>query len=374
MNADTTKQLIKLCGESVVKRTVRAFDAAECIDNIIIVAKQDEIGIIRDEILGISDKVLDIIPGGECRALSAKIGFERAVELADFVAIHDVARCLITPEIINKVVFEALECCAASAGVPITDTVKRIDSSYRVTDTLDRRSIYLAATPQVFASELYGEAVSRFTGDFSSITDDNMLLENIGVKVKMVDCGKENIKITTQDDLKYAEYLIERRESTMPECRVGHGYDVHKLVENRELILGGVEIPFELGLLGHSDADVLTHAVMDALLGAAGLYDIGRHFPDTSAEFSGISSIALLKRVKALLDDKGYRASNIDATLVMQRPKISPYIDKMRENISEALEIDKSLVNIKATTEEGLGFTGSMQGAAAHAIAMIVKK
>jgi len=157
----------------------------------------------------------------------------------------------------------------------------------------------------------------------------------------------------------------------MKEMRIGHGYDVHRFSEGRRLILGGVEIPFELGLLGHSDADVLTHAVMDSLLGALGLGDIGKHFPDTSAEYAGISSLELLRRVNELLLSKGGRILNIDATVVMQRPKIAAYIEHMRDNIAFTLLCDASRVNIKATTEEGLGFTGSGEGAAAYAVCLI---
>ncbi len=153
--------------------------------------------------------------------------------------------------------------------------------------------------------------------------------------------------------------------------RVGHGYDVHKLVENRRLILGGVEIPHKTGLLGHSDADVLIHAIMDAIIGALGLGDIGRHFPDTDDAFLDISSMNLLVRVKALMDEAGAVLSNIDATLVLQKPKIAPYIEAMRKNVAFALTCDESQINIKATTEEKLGFTGREEGIAAHAVALV---
>ncbi|MCR5431585.1 MAG: 2-C-methyl-D-erythritol 2,4-cyclodiphosphate synthase [Lachnospiraceae bacterium] len=153
--------------------------------------------------------------------------------------------------------------------------------------------------------------------------------------------------------------------------RIGSGYDVHKLAEGRDLILGGVKIPYEKGLLGHSDADVLTHAVMDALLGAAGEHDIGYHFPDTDDRYKGISSIKLLKEVMKILSDKGYRPVNVDATVAAQRPKLLPYIDEMRENIARAMGIDVGSVNIKATTEEGLGFTGSGEGMKASAVCLI---
>lgn len=153
--------------------------------------------------------------------------------------------------------------------------------------------------------------------------------------------------------------------------RVGLGYDVHKLVEGRDLILGGVTIPWELGLLGHSDADVVVHAIMDALLGAAALRDIGRHFPDTDPQYKGISSILLLKKVGALLKEHGYRIVNIDATIIAQKPKLLPYIDTMIENVADALGLTGNQVNIKATTEEGLGFTGTLQGISSQAICAI---
>ncbi|MEA4825479.1 2-C-methyl-D-erythritol 2,4-cyclodiphosphate synthase [Clostridium sp. JNZ J1-5] len=156
--------------------------------------------------------------------------------------------------------------------------------------------------------------------------------------------------------------------------RIGMGYDVHRLTENRKLIIGGVDIPYSKGLLGHSDADVLLHAIMDSLLGAAALGDIGRHFPDTDPKFKGISSIDLLKEVRNLLDKEGYEIVNIDATIIAQKPKMAPYIPKMIKNISSTLQIDDNLVNVKATTEEGLGFTGNEEGISSQSICLINKK
>ena len=160
----------------------------------------------------------------------------------------------------------------------------------------------------------------------------------------------------------------------MTKCRIGHGYDVHRLVKERRLIIGGVEIEHEFGLLGHSDADVLLHAVMDALIGAMALGDIGRHFPDTDEKYKGISSMSLLSCVYSLLTENGYSVVNIDATVVLQKPKLLPYIEKMRSNIAFALNIDVNSVNVKATTEERLGFTGKEEGISAHAVALIEKK
>ena len=159
----------------------------------------------------------------------------------------------------------------------------------------------------------------------------------------------------------------------MADIRIGHGYDVHRLTEGRKMIIGGVEIPSEVGFLGHSDADLLLHAIMDALLGAAALGDIGRHFPDSDEKYKGVSSMHLLVLVKKMLRERGYTVSNVDATFIMQKPKIAPYVQRMVENIAFALEIDTDRVNVKATTEEHLGFTGSCEGAAAHAVALIEK-
>lgn len=153
--------------------------------------------------------------------------------------------------------------------------------------------------------------------------------------------------------------------------RIGHGYDVHKFAQNRKLILGGVDIPYEQGLLGHSDADVLVHAVCDAVLGAAALGDIGKHFPDTDAAYKDADSLKLLARVCELIGNKGYRIGNIDATVIAQKPKLAPYIDTMRTNIARVCGVDKDFINVKATTEEGLGFTGEKLGIAAHCVALI---
>ena len=165
---------------------------------------------------------------------------------------------------------------------------------------------------------------------------------------------------------------MQKRGISMQNFRIGHGYDVHRLVENRKLILGGVTVPYERGLLGHSDADVLTHAVMDAVLGAAALGDIGRHFPDTNEAYRGADSIVLAAHVRDLLSARGYRVNNIDATVIAQCPKLAPYIDTMRDNLARVFGVAPDAVNVKATTEEKLGFTGSGDGIAAHAVATIV--
>ena len=373
MQNEKTKQFIDICGKTVIERTVSAFDKSSLVDEIVVVVKSDEMTAASKAIDALGCvKPIKLVEGGACRAESAKNGFLAVCDDSEIVAVHDVARCMITPQMIDKVVEKAYITGAASAVCGVYDTVKTVDESGVITATLPRERVYRAQTPQVFKKAWYREAVERCE-DLGYITDDNMLLESIGINVYAVDLGATNIKITTQDDLTLARnILIERGEGVMSGFRIGHGYDVHRLVEDRKLILGGVEIPYEKGLLGHSDADVLVHAIMDALLGAAGLGDIGRHFPDTSDEYKGISSIHLLTKVMTLLISKGYKVANVDATLVMQKPKVASYVPKMISNIAFAIGIPEGAVNVKATTEERLGFTGREEGAAAHAVAMLI--
>lgn len=374
MATDKTKQLMTIGGETVVGRSVRSFNECPDIDDIIVVARPDEIDRLRNDICAPFDKVVKVICGGKTRAESARLGFNAISDGCTHVAIHDAARCLIESQMISAVALAAINNGAATAVSSVTDTVKKVSESGFVEGTIPRSELVHATTPQIFKVELYKKALDSRAND-ESVTDDNMLLEGIGVKIATVNLGSENIKITTASDIGLAEYILSKREGkTVADCRIGHGYDVHKFACDRALVLGGVNIPYEYGLLGHSDADVLVHAIMDALLGAAGLGDIGRHFPDSSDEYKGISSIELLRRVRELMYKEGYLVSNVDATLIMQKPKIASYVDAMVENIADALQVLKSQINVKATTEEGLGFTGNGQGAAAHAVAIITKK
>ena len=201
------------------------------------------------------------------------------------------------------------------------------------------------------------------------VTDDASLFELAGLPVRLTAGEYANYKITTREDLPGGG--IQQGENAM---RIGHGYDVHRLVEGRPLILGGVNVPFEKGLLGHSDADVLAHAVMDAGLGAAALGDIGRHFPDTDPAYAGADSLKLLDHVVELLEEKGYQVGNVDATILAQKPKLAPYIEKMRDNLAARMKVEPDQVNVKATTEEKLGFTGAEEGIAAHAVALLSLK
>ena len=369
MGENVRKQQLNLLGESVLYRSVNSFSLSEKINSIVVVTRADEIDWVTAELASFS-KVCAIITGGKTRAESAKIGFSAIPESTNIVAIHDGARCLVTPDKIDAVVDSATEHGAATAGTYVTDTVKQLKDG-KIVKTLSRDKLFFAHTPQVFSRELYERAISCADPN-ESMTDDNMFVEQLGSAIFPVDTGKENIKITTRDDISYAECILERRER-MSEIRIGHGYDVHRLCEGRRLVLGGVEIPYTKGLLGHSDADVLVHAIMDAILGACGLGDIGRHFPDSDERYKGISSLILLRKVCNLIQNHGFEVVNIDATVVMQSPKIAGYIDTMISNIAEILGVEQGRVNVKATTEERLGFSGREEGVSAHAVASVKK-
>ena len=261
------------------------------------------------------------------------------------------------------------------AAVPLKDTVKRVNEGGVVVDTPPRDALRAVQTPQTFEAELIRRAHAAYAlGERA--TDDAALAERMGVKVRLTEGDVENIKLTTPEDMLLARQVILRREGQKeekPMVRIGHGYDVHRLTEDRKLILCGVEIPYTLGLLGHSDADVALHALMDALLGAAALGDIGRHFPDTDPAYKGADSGKLLDHVVALLEEKGYAVGNVDVTIICQRPKLKDYIEQMRQNVARHLKVDADCVNIKATTTEKLGFEGEGLGISSHAVACIEK-
>ena len=214
------------------------------------------------------------------------------------------------------------------------------------------------------------KALQRST---EGVTDEASAVERLGLPVKAVSCRSANIKVTQPGDEIVAGLILGEKNMTIPNIRVGQGYDSHRLVEGRPLVLGGITIPFEKGLDGHSDADVLAHAIADALLGAAALGDIGKHFPDTDPTYKGISSIKLLEKVGELLEENHVFIENIDATIIAQKPKMAPHIPQMRKNMADALGIPESKINVKATTEEGLGFTGSGEGISSQAICLLTE-
>ena len=340
-------------GKTVLQRSVEAFDRHPLVDEIILVTGEDQT--LARALAEKAAKPVTLVRGGATRADSVLNGVRQA--RGALVAIHDAARPFASEALITEAIRAAQECGAAAPAVPVKDTIK-IARGGCVADTPDRSTLFAVQTPQCFDRALYLQAVEAVAD--SNVTDDCQLLERAGYTVRLTQGDYANYKITTREDLKEEKMI-----------RIGHGYDVHKFAEDRKLIIGGVDIPYEKGLLGHSDADVLSHAVTDALFGAAAMGDIGRHFPDTDPAYKGADSLILLQKAGELLAEKGWKVQNIDATILCQKPKLAPHIEGMRQNIARMLGLELEQVSVKATTEEGLGFTGKGEGIAVHAVALI---
>ena len=364
MGAPVPKQYMKIGGEYILAKTINAFEQAEEVDYTFIVTNRDYIDLCSEIVSerGFS-KVLGIVNGGRERQDSVYNAIQTLNSKrpgVSIVLIHDGARPFVDGSVISSVIEAADRDGAAAACVAMTDSVRKAGKEKGKSMAVDRSDYYSVQTPQGFRKKILIESYEKAYDDGYMGTDDASIVERAGYDVTIVEGNYGNIKITTKEDLPM-------------ENRVGTGYDVHRLVEDRKLILGGVEIPHDRGLLGHSDADVLTHALMDALLGAAGLGDIGRHFPDTDEQYRGADSLMLLGRVKELLDENLYRTGNVDITVIAQKPKISPYIEQMRGNIAAVLDVEISRVNIKGTTTEKLGFEGREEGIAAQAVCSIYR-
>ena len=361
-----------LGGETVVQRSIRAFAECPLVSEIVLVAGKNRA--FLEQQAAACAKPVQVVQGGATRAESAKNGVLAAH--GELVAVHDAARPFVSQAVITAALEAAAACGAAAPAVPVKDTVKRavrgdgktVPEHCMVTDTPDRSTLYAVQTPQCFDRAAYLAALDELDAEKARlVTDDCSLFELTGRPVQLTQGDYANLKITTREDLPRAE----QKEGN--DMRIGHGYDVHRLVEDRKLILGGVEVPFEKGLLGHSDADVLAHAVMDAVLGAAALGDIGKHFPDTDPAYAGADSLKLAQHVARIMREHGWKIVNIDSTLLCQKPKLAPYIPAMRENLAAAFGMPVDAVSVKATTEEHLGFTGEGLGIAAHAVALIEK-
>jgi 2-C-methyl-D-erythritol 4-phosphate cytidylyltransferase/2-C-methyl-D-erythritol 2,4-cyclodiphosphate synthase len=369
MKLDHPKQYHLLAGIPILVHTVRAFVDNGHINRIVVVVPVDWIEQTKTlfKHYQINDTNLVIVAGGKRRQDSVQAGLKALDDDTAIVLVHDGARPLVSREIIDRCYLAALQNGAAIAAVPVKDTLKRADNAGRVTATIDRTSLWQAQTPQAIRKELLEKAF-KHNGD-ADVTDESSLLENAAIPVTLVAGAESNIKITHPEDLLLAEKIIQRH--VQPRIRIGHGYDAHRFAENRKLVLGGVTVPHSHGLAGHSDADVLTHALCDALLGALGLGDIGRHFPDSDEKFSGIYSITLLEHVIALASEQGYGISNADITLICQSPRLAPYIDEMRDLLGRTCKVDPSALNIKATTTEKMGFTGRKEGISCHAVVLL---
>lgn len=355
------KQLALLAGRPVLSRTLQAFEASRVISEIILVLPADWLETTIDEAVkpyGLTG--VKCVPGGENRTESTRRGFEAAS--GAIIVVHDGVRPLVKVDLIEKVARAAWEHGAALAAVPVSDTLKKVKDGL-VRKTVDRDALWRAQTPQGFKRDLLASALAGAPAEIA--TDDIGLVERLGLTAFVVPGSLSNLKITDREDLAMAEALLSSAPANL--SRTGHGYDLHRLAPGRPLFLAGVEIPFELGLMGHSDADVMAHALVDAILGAAGLGDIGLHFPDSQARWAGVSGSELLKEAMAKARAAGFELVNADLTLVGERPKIGPYRQAMAEAMALALSVPANLINIKATTTEGLESTG--QGLALAALA-----
>lgn len=371
MNLDHPKQYHLLDGVPILVRTVDAFREIDYIKRIVVVVPAAMIDRTRTLFVGSGLKAseLTIVAGGRRRQDSVKAGLDTLDDTTDIVLVHDGARPLVSREIIDRCYRAGLAAGAAIAAVPVKDTLKKADNNSQVIGTVDRSSLWQAQTPQVARRTLLDQAF-RTNGD-ADVTDESSLLEKAGIPVIIVEGSESNIKITRPDDFILAEKILCRRPG--PSLRIGHGYDAHRFAEKRTLVLGGVTVPHSHGLAGHSDADVLTHALCDAILGALGEGDIGKHFPDSDGAFAGIYSITLLDQVIRLAAAQGYAVVNADVTLVCQTPRLAPFLAQMKEIIGKSCRVAPDVINIKATTTEGMGFTGRKEGIGCHAVVLLQK-
>jgi 2-C-methyl-D-erythritol 4-phosphate cytidylyltransferase/2-C-methyl-D-erythritol 2,4-cyclodiphosphate synthase len=368
LGADRPKQFLEIGGRSILETSVAALAASGRVDEIIVALPAEHLATATRGWQPISAPIT-FVAGGSRRQDSVANAFAKCSPAADVVVIHDAARPFVTRDVITRTIDAASAHGAAIAAIAVRDTVKQAgeagaDGSRPIGATIPRDTIFLAQTPQAFRRDVLARALDQ--GRAIDATDEAMLVERLGLPVHVVDGDPRNIKITTADDLANAR-------AAQGLMRIGNGYDLHKLVAGRPLILAGVDIPFELGLSGHSDADIVCHAVTDAVLGAANAGDIGRMFPDTDPKWKGADSIALLKGAVERVRDAGYRVSNVDVTVIAQKPKLLPYLDQMRANLAAALGVGVDAVSVKGKTNEGVDSMGRGESMAAHAVALLTR-
>ncbi len=370
------KLLLPLAGRPVLTRTLQAIRAFAAAAEVVVAVKPGTEATIREQVLlpyGLEESV-QLVPGGQERQRSVAAALDAVSASIPIVVVHDGARPLAGSLLFARVCQEAMVTGGATVALPARETLHRVDGNGLVVDTPPRESVWMAQTPQAFDAEALRE-VHRWAARRSLVaTDDAALFAEAGHPVRIVEGDPGNIKITFPEDLAMAEAIIHQREGRdggARTTRVGMGWDVHRLEPGRRLVIGGVTIPHSAGLAGHSDADVLAHAVMDAVLGAAALRDIGVHFPPSDPAYAGADSIELLRHVAALVRRGNWSVSNVDATVVAESPKLAPHYPDMCQRLAEALGIPVGCVNVKATTSEGMGFAGRGEGISAYAVALL---
>jgi len=360
------KVYFELKGRTVLSRCLDALEASGCFDGLVLVISESDMDLYREVCTkeGWNSLVKRVVCGGDCRRRSVRNGLlALPKEGVEIVAVHDAARPFVSSEVVKATIDSAREHGSGVICTPVTDTIKQLMPDGTVT-TPDRASLRAVQTPQTFGCEKLLAAHERAEAEGYDATDDAALFEHYYGSVRLVTApgAEANKKLTTKEDFE---------KLNRPAMRVGFGYDAHRLKEGRKLILCGVDVPHTRGLDGHSDADVAVHALMDALLGALGEGDIGRHFPDSDPQYKGISSMLLLEHVMKTVREHGYRVGNADVTIVAQKPKLAAHIPQMRENLAAALGTDA--VNVKATTTERMGFEGEETGISSNAVALLVE-
>jgi 2-C-methyl-D-erythritol 4-phosphate cytidylyltransferase / 2-C-methyl-D-erythritol 2,4-cyclodiphosphate synthase len=375
LGASVPKQLLDVGGRTLLERSIEAFRSHPAVDEVIVAVPADMLA-APPSCLAWLDGARDVrlVAGGERRQDSVANAFAAVSETVDIVLVHDAARPFVTRDVISRAIEGAVAHGAAIAALPVSDTVKRVAIDEArvggsvIVETLSREEIFLAQTPQAFRREVLQSAIAagRSAEATPEATDEAMLAERAGYRVHVVLGDPGNGKVTTAADLAGARARVEPGGG-----RVGVGYDLHRLIEGRPLVLGGVTVPSERGALGHSDADVICHAVTDAILGAARAGDIGQHYPDTDPRWKGASSIALLREVAALVRQRGLVVENVDVVVILERPKIGPHRDAIQSRLADALGIDASRVSVKGKTNEGMDAVGRGEAVAAHAVALL---
>jgi 2-C-methyl-D-erythritol 4-phosphate cytidylyltransferase/2-C-methyl-D-erythritol 2,4-cyclodiphosphate synthase len=391
------KQFVAVGGRAVLERTVTLFATHPEIDEVIVALPAELVAdppsylreasssaVSGGTSAGRSSRPVRVVAGGARRQDSVRNAFRATDAKSEVIVIHDAARPFASADLVSRTIAAAVQSGAAVAALVSRDTVKRADGhdggltasdrgARYVVETLPRESIYLAQTPQVFRRDVLRDALALAeTG--AEVTDEAALAERAGHAVRIVEGEAANMKITTVEDLVVAEALAGDRlglAERQQEIRVGTGYDLHRLVAGRPLVIGGVTIPSDRGALGHSDADVVCHAVTDAILGASGLGDIGRHFPDTDPRWKDASSLDLLARAAMLVAAGGFQIGNVDVTVVLERPKIKDHIEAMRAAVASALGVAPDCVSIKGKTNEGVDAVGRGEAIAAHGTATV---
>lgn len=372
LGSETPKQLLDLGGRSMLGRSVAAFDGHPDVTDLVVVVPPSLAAAGAAAHVGRTVRPMQIVAGGERRQDSVANAFDRVSAATDVVLVHDAARPFVSAAVISRTIQAAARHGAAIAAVAAHDTVKRVEHAAGgavITETIPRDTVYLAQTPQGFRRDVLAKAVALGRSGVEA-TDEAALAERAGFNVHVVQGEASNVKITTEEDLAAAR----RHTGVAGAGRIGTGYDLHRLVDGRPLVLGGVTIPSARGALGHSDADVVCHAITDAVLGAASLGDIGRHFPDSDQTWKGASSIALLRQAAAMAAEQGFDVVNVDVSVVLEAPKIKDYIDMMRVGVAGALGIDVAHVSIKGKTNEGMDAVGRGEAIAAHAVALLRHK